>query len=109
GTAVRFEPSGGNAGFVEIQDTFPDFVDLSVALWFQMDRANNEQPFALISKNVPGGEGEPFAIAVTGGTLSVSTGNAGASTIVANVEGITASEPHLLVVIFDQGGEADNA
>ncbi len=104
GSAVRFTPGAGGVASMEVPDSFPPFVDVSAALWFQADEgALGVQ--AVIAKNVQGSQGDPFAVAYTEGALSVLV--AGSEEI--QVAGVAAGVPHHLVVVFENSGETESA
>ncbi|HUF63873.1 MAG TPA: LamG-like jellyroll fold domain-containing protein [Verrucomicrobiales bacterium] len=96
GTAVTFDHGDVGAGFAEAPDTFDPFVDLSIAMWFEV-LEGADSVLTLISKNRPGEQGSPFAVAYSEGSLFVFNG--GATDLV--TAGISAGEPHHAVVVFD--------
>ncbi len=100
GTAVSLDHGDVGAGFAEIPDSFEPFVDLSIAMWFEV-LEGADSVLTLISKNRTGEQGSPFAVAYNAGSLFVFNG--GATDLVA--AGISAGEPHHAVVVFDNSSE----
>ena len=95
GKSVSFTHGATGAAFAEITDTFSPFVDVSLSLWFQA--TGDSGVLTLVSKNIGDSQGNPFAIAFSNGGVFVFAGG----DAVADVSGVSANEPHHLVVTFD--------
>ncbi|MFT4637433.1 MAG: hypothetical protein ACI8T1_000742 [Verrucomicrobiales bacterium] len=103
GQSVRISHGAVGAAFGEVTDTFDPFVDTSMSIWFQA-AAGDPGVLTLLSKNLGGdSQGEPFAIVYNDENIFVF---AGGGLTDAAASGVTAGEPHHLVVTFDNTSDA---